>query len=134
MNAKSQATIYATALYDSAESKKGKELQQVVDNFIVQLQSRHQMHMIPMVLEELQSIYFAKTDKVAVRVASKEKLDTAVLSKIKIMVKNNTDKTPEITEEIDEAMLGGVAIKYEDKLVDLTLDNQLKKLSNQLIK
>jgi len=134
MNAKTQATIYAQALYNVLADKKGKALDDVVENFVAVLKLNHKMHLMSDILSELQKIHFVKTDKVAAKVVSKEKLDSAILGKIKSLVKSNTDKSPEIVEEIDNTLLGGVAIKYQDKIVDLTLDSQLKNLSKQLIK
>ena len=60
-----------------------------------------------------------------------------VTDKIKAEVKSylarSTDATIELKNEIDEDLLGGFVLKYNDKLVDASVATQLRTLRNNLI-
>lgn len=132
MNNRHLPKIYAASLYASSQELKGVKLEAVVAEFINLLESRHHQHMIPAVLKELQAIYFQAEGIVATKVISKEPLDTAILSKLKKIISKKSGKQVAIVSEQDENLLGGLIVKYDDKIMDLSIDNQLKKLSYQL--
>jgi len=129
---KGQVKILASALYEASRDKKGKELDRVMSNFSDYLSKHHLVSMIPSILAELKTIYFKDNNIVATRIISKQDLDQSEIKKIVDLVKFKTKQEVSVEEEIDASVLGGAVIKYNDKIIDLSIKNQLNNLAKQL--
>lgn len=129
---KNQAKILAAALYEASKNKKGKELDQVIANFSDYLAEHHFVAMIPGILAHLESIHFQAEGIVATKLTSKEELPQSEIKKIVDLVKKNTKQDVVIKTEIDEDLLGGVVVKYNDKIIDMSIRQQLNNLAKQL--
>lgn len=129
---KNQAKILAAGLYQASRDKKGKELDNIISNFSDYLSQHHLVSMIPSILAELESIHFKAEGIVAAKITSKEELPQAEVKKIADLVKSKTKQTVEVKTETDEDLIGGAVVKYNDKIIDMSLKNQLNNLAKQL--
>lgn len=129
---KNQAKILATALYEASKNRKGKELDMVIANFSNYLSQHHLVSMIPSILVNLESIHFKVEGIVATKLISKEELPQSEVKKIVDLVKKNTKQEVVVKTEIDEDLLGGVVVKYNDKIIDMSIRQQLNNLAKQL--
>ncbi|NCP17056.1 ATP synthase F1 subunit delta [Candidatus Kuenenbacteria bacterium CG_4_9_14_3_um_filter_39_14] len=132
MKKKDQVKILAAALYAAARDKKQPELEKVVSNFGLYLKARELMSLLPEILSELERIYFEDKNIVAAEVISKNKLSDHQLAEIAGLVQNKTGKSARVKQVENEELIGGAAIRHDDKLLDLSLKNQLISLKKQL--
>lgn len=129
---KNQAKILAAGVYQAIKGKKGQDLEKVVANFSEYLAQHHLVSMIPNILRELEKFYFADHNIIAAIVSSRSELDKQEVDKISKLVQQKTAKQVEIRQEQDELLLGGAVIRYDDKIIDMSLRHQLSNLAKQL--
>lgn len=131
MKDKERAKILARAIYQAID--KSKDAKSIVHSFLAYLKEHRLINFIPEILKELENLNLKETDTVAANIASKEKLDDQTVKQIIKILKDKTKQNVLIKENIDENIIGGLVIKYQDKLIDLSLKNQLNNLHKQLI-
>ena len=129
---KNTAKILATALYRASLGKQGKDLEKIIKNFSAYLANHHLVGMISDILKELEKLHFAAEGIVMAKVTSREKLSPVEIKKIEDLVAKKTKNKVVVRQEEDQSILGGTIIKYHDKIVDLSIRNQLKSLAKQL--
>lgn len=129
---KNTAKILATALYQASLGKDGKELEKIMNNFSAYLVDHHLVVMIPSILKELENLHFAAEGIVVASITSREVLSPAEIKKIEALVSGKTKKKVVVRQTEDKNILGGTIIKYEDKIIDLSISHQLKNLAKQL--
>src|SRR3989338_3152739 len=132
MNKYEQIKILAAALYGAARDKKQAELEKVVDNFGLHLKGKKLMSLLPEILNELERIYFEDKNIAAVQVISKNKLNDEQLAEIIRLVQNKSGRSARLRQCQDDELIGGTIVRYEDKLLDLSIKNQLTSLKKQL--
>jgi len=130
---KDQAKILAKAAYNAiCQEAEGPERSQRVKNFLVYLSEHHLNSLIPKILEELENIYLAEKGIIKTTVSSKENLSEKEVKQIADFVSQRSGKKVEIKEELDQDLIGGAVIKYQDRLIDLSIKKQLNNLAKQL--
>ncbi|MBT4209748.1 MAG: ATP synthase F1 subunit delta [Candidatus Komeilibacteria bacterium] len=129
---KNQVKILAAALYEASQGKKGKELDIVIANFSNYLAEHHLVSMIPGILTELEKLHFTAEGIVAAELTSSEELAQAEIKKIADLVKTNTKQEVVVKTDTDEDLVGGAVVKYNDKIIDMSIRHQLNNLAKQL--
>jgi F-type H+-transporting ATPase subunit delta len=129
---KDQAKILATALYGASQGKQGKELDKIIANFSAYLNQHHLVSMISKILLELEKLHFQAEGIVATEISSAEELPQAEIKKISDLIKTKTKQEVVVKTDIEEDLIGGAVIKYNDKIIDLSIKNQLTKLEKHL--
>ena len=129
---KNQVKILALALYEASKDKKGKELDKVIANFSAYLSQHYLVSMIPSILIELENIHFLNEGIVATKVTSPAELDKTEIKKISDLVKAKTKQEVVVKTEEDKDLVGGAVIKYNDKIIDMSIRQQLNNLAKQL--
>lgn len=129
---KNQANILAAGVYQAIQGKKGKDLDAVIANFSSYLKQHHLVTMIPKILVELEKFYFDDNNIIAAKISSKDKLADKEIKTISELIKKNTNKTVVAKTEEDKNLLGGAVIKYDDKIIDMSLRYQINNLAKQL--
>ncbi len=132
MKGKDQAKILAKGVYTALSGKDKKQSDLIVKNFLAYLEEHRLVKMVPDILAELQILYFAEQGIVKAEISAKDKLNDVAVKNITEIVQKKTGKKVEVSQIMDETLLGGAIIKYEDKVIDLSLKNQLNKLAKQL--
>ncbi len=129
MKDKDRAKILAKSVYQAMNESKDK---QVIDNFLAYLKEHRLVYLVPVVLQELENIHLEATGHIAATVTSKDDLADKEVNKIKNIIAERSNKKVIIKKQLDNNILGGVVIKYQDKLLDLSLKKQLNNLAKQL--
>ncbi|MBU1203417.1 ATP synthase F1 subunit delta [Patescibacteria group bacterium] len=132
MKGKDQAKILAKGVYTAIKDKDKKQSDLIISNFSKYIAQYRLEKIIPSILEELQNLYFAEEGIVSANIYSKEKLDEKQVKAICKIIEDKTEKKVVSQEEIDNNLIGGVLIKYEDKVIDISIKNNLNKLAKQL--
>ena len=127
---KNKAYILAKAVYSTLNNTDDKE--KVVSSFITYLEKHSLLTLIPNILEELENIHLEEKDIIKTEILSSEELNKEELDNISRLLKNKLNKDINIKTKQDKNLLGGLVIKYKDKIIDLSLKKQLKNLSKQL--
>lgn len=134
MRSKARIKILAEALYSAAQDKQGKELEKVADNFMNYLKLRRLRGMIGGILDELELIESKQQGRIMARVIAKHELGGVELNQVIKLVELKTGKKAEVRQEADEGVMGGMVVRYEDKILDFSIKNKLKKLKEELSK
>ena len=129
MKDKDKAKILAKAIYQALQDKDNKE---IISSFSDYLKSHRLVYLIPVILKELEKINLIATGHIAATVTSKDELDNKEVNEIKNIIEQRSSKKVIIKEELDQNILGGVVIMYQDKLLDLSLKKHLNCLSKAL--
>ncbi|PWB38487.1 MAG: ATP synthase F1 subunit delta [Parcubacteria group bacterium] len=132
MKDKNKVKILARSIYLASQNKTHRDLETVAANFSGYLKKHHLEKLIPEILTELENIYLAEQGIVAAQVSSTQKLSDTTLKHIETLLHSRSGKKVQIKSVLDQELLGGVSIRYNDKIIDLSLKNQLHNLTKQL--
>ncbi|MCK9351839.1 MAG: F0F1 ATP synthase subunit delta [Candidatus Paceibacterota bacterium] len=122
-----KTAIYSKAFLESIHGISEKEVLLALARFKEVLKKREEMHLYPRILKNvIASLEYREN----ATVVSARSLDKTIQSDILKMLKK---RFPEMTKEhiqyhINEKMLGGVSIAYQDFLFDGTVKGTLRKL------
>jgi len=101
----------------------------------IKLITRHkrEMYLID-ILRKFVELYKEKRGILEAKIVSALPLDDDILKKVKKFIISSTEyKDVDMVNEIDKNLLGGFALKYKDKLLDLSVQNQLNSLRKHLL-
>lgn len=129
---KDQAKILARGVYTAIAEKGKNEVENIVNNFLAYLKDHRLNSLIPSILEELEKIYFDEKGITKVTVSSKDKLSEQEVKKISALVSQKSGKKVQVKEVENKDLIGGALIRYEDKVIDLSIKKQLNNLAKQL--
>ena len=120
---------FAKALYEITKDLPKSNLPEVMEQFVLLLQKNNKLKKVDYIIEEFEN-YAKKQEGIKmIEIRTARKLDSAVISKLK---KTFGEKS-EITELVSKDLLGGVKIKVDDLVYDVSLKTQLKNLKEKLI-
>ena len=106
----------------------------ITQNFIAFLVDKKRENELPMVAQQFVSAYDDMKGIAKATVVSAVELSEDTLGKIKSYVVGMLGKDEiELTNEIDPSIIGGVIIKHEDKLMDLSVSKELREIRKTLI-
>lgn len=71
---------------------------------------------------------------IPVSIVSARKLEEATRKKIVAQIQKTVSGTLELTESVDESLIGGFIVRMGDKQIDASVLNQLARLKQELIK
>ena len=132
MKNKKQVKILASGIYQAIKDKNNKEVDSVVGNFIAYLKEKRLMVTLPEVFKELETLYLEEQGIVKAQIRSKSDLSIKDVKTLADILKKKTGQEI-ITEQIkDDEVLGGVVVKYNDKIIDMSLKRQINNLAKQL--
>lgn len=120
---------FAKALYEVTEGLPKNDIPEVIRNFLMMLQKNNKLKKIEHIIEEFIQYSKKQAGIKEIEVESARKLDRPTLDKIKKLFGEKS----EVTEKINESLLGGVKIKIDDLVYDASLQKQLIKLKEKLI-
>lgn len=132
---KISAKKYAQTLYELTEGKNKKEIELVLENFVKVLVSNRDTGKTDEVIEQFQEIWNRKNQIVEAKAVTSTSADKDTLGVVKDYIKNSTQAEEVILDyDVDENILGGVIMRYKDKVIDASLANQVKQLKKRMIK
>ncbi|MDQ5970886.1 MAG: synthase subunit delta [Patescibacteria group bacterium] len=132
MNNRQQAKNIAKLYWGISQGRSEKEVDQIAASIFDFLVSRGQIALLTIVLDETKKILYTQKNQVAVEVLSKYALTTGEQASIKSLVHKKTGHEAILHHVEDKDLIGGVKIRYEDKILDLSIQKQLADLKQYL--
>ncbi len=126
---------YALGLYQLVENTAEDNLAKEVKSFVDFIIANNDYSSINEIISEFSKIWDKEKKELIASVSSVFKLSTESKDVIIDYLKKKTDsKSVRLTEKLDENILGGVVLRYADKIVDGSLKNSLNSLKNNINK
>lgn len=126
---------YAQSFYDSTHDKTEGQIKTAIENFIRILAANNDLKKTEKIIADFIRIYNQEKGLVEAQVKSAGKLDKGIVNFLNDFVMHAAKaKEVKIEQEIDEAILGGIIIKYGDKILDASLKTRLSDLKNYIKK
>ncbi|MDA3840016.1 MAG: ATP synthase F1 subunit delta [Patescibacteria group bacterium] len=126
---------YAIALYDLVEGKTEKEISVLLVGFSDMLRKNNAMSKLDSILKEFSAIWNKENGIVEATVTLARDLDGISKKSIIEYIKKATKATDvHLKETVDKSILGGVVLKYGDKIVDNSLRGRIESLGRSLEK
>jgi len=108
------------------------EISNKVLNFVLVLGQANRLKLLKNVLDNFKNLVALKKKKKNVVISSSYALDSEQVEKIKEAMQRRTGSKINASTEIDESLIGGIKISYDDQVIDLSLKNKLEALKSQL--
>ncbi len=132
MNNRQQVKNIAKLYWGISQGRSEKEVDQIASAIFDFLVERGQMNLLKGVLAETKQILYTHKNQVAVEVLSKYALTTGEQAAVKSLVHKKTGHEAILHHTEDKDLLGGIKIRYEDKILDLSIKKQLENLKQHL--
>jgi len=129
------ARQFAEGLYGSLEERKQGEVNETIKRFAGIIVASGQAGKAEKIIAEFVKIWNRKKGIAVAEIASARKLDRETVKLLDGHIAKLTGAEKiELTEKIDESLLGGAVIRYGDKVADGSLKAKLKNLKEVLVK
>lgn len=125
----------ALSLYESLDGKTPGQVKQVIEEFVKLLAETNQLSAVDKIVAEFIKIWHLKHGIVEAQATSSNGLNKIEIKLLKDYVANLSGaKEVSLSQQIDKNILGGVVIRYGDRVLDGSLKTQLTELKEKLIK
>ncbi len=126
---------YAESLYQSVQNKKDSQIKSAIENFVKLLIVNNDIAKADKIIEQFKKIWNKEEAVVEAEVVSARELDKAIVKLLKgyIAELSGAGKV-DLKQKVDKNILGGVVVKYGDKVLDASLKTQLEELKENIIK
>lgn len=122
--------LYAQALAQSVDGADNHK--QIAKDFWYVLQKNKQYRNLRKILDNLEDISATQEGKKLVKVFSGETLDDTMRQRIIDSMKKKTDKPLKIVEIVDKNVFG-IILKYDDKILDLSISGKINRFKQTLL-
>lgn len=130
---KVNAKQYARGLHEMLAGKTNPEMEEVMVNFIKFIARQRDFKKFDEIISELDKILQAENDEVKVELTSARHLSVEAMKSLKAyLVKKTGSEKILITEGVDASILGGFIVRYDDKVIDGSLKQNLLYFQKQL--
>ncbi|MFA6306739.1 MAG: ATP synthase F1 subunit delta [Patescibacteria group bacterium] len=125
----------ALSLYESVDGKSPSQVKAVIAKFIELLAEKNMLAKEDKIIAQFIKIWNEKRGIIEAEAAGANKLDKANIKLLEnYIIKLSGAKEVLISEKIDKNILGGVIVRYGDKIIDGSLKTQLEELKSKLVK
>jgi F-type H+-transporting ATPase subunit delta len=129
------AKQYALTLLEIIEGKKDKELTDSISKFSNLLKNNNQLNQIDKILYYFRKLYNQKYNIKEAQINTAQEIDKVELEKIEQYLQEvSKEETLEFQINIKKEIIGGIVLKYGDKIIDSSLKTRLNQLKNSLLK
>ncbi len=126
---------YAQAFYEALKGKDEKQIRNIIDNFARVLVNNQDTTKKSKIIEKFNDIWNQENNITEARVITSVNVDKGILEALNSYISQKTQANKvKIENQLNKDMLGGVIIRYEDKIIDASLKSRVKELKNKLIK
>ncbi len=126
---------YARAFYEALKDKNKKQTRNIIDNFVRVLVNNRDTTKESKIIEKFNDIWNQENNITEARVITSTNVDNNILEVLNSYISQKTQANKvKIKNQLNKDMLGGVIIRYEDKIIDASLKSRVKELKNKLIK
>lgn len=124
---------YAELLYEITDNISGEALKKVLKKFIVLLAKKRDLKRINRIIDKFSETYNNWKNLEEVQIITSKKISEKTLAEIKRWLEKQLSRKIKLEEKIDETLLGGLIVKYQDTVLDMSLKNNLNNLKISLI-
>ncbi|MEA2065363.1 MAG: ATP synthase F1 subunit delta [Patescibacteria group bacterium] len=126
---------YAESLYQIVQGKDESEIKNVIENFVKVLQSNNDINKLDKVIEEFCKTWNKEEGIIETEVVSTKNLDNEIVELLNSYIaKLSGVKKVLVKQKIDKNILGGLIIKYKDKVLDGSLRMRLRELKIEMMR
>jgi F-type H+-transporting ATPase subunit delta len=123
--------------FSSAEKREGLEqairgAEPELVNFLELLVEKHRMPAIFRIRERLDELWAHENKQLDVTVTSAIDLDKSVIDHIRDQIEKQTDRTVELTAQVDPDILGGLVLRVGNMVLDASLRSKLERLRKEV--
>jgi F-type H+-transporting ATPase subunit delta len=132
--------VFLFSPYFSSEEKKEGIKRIVTDaderliNFLELLAERHRMPLIFRIRRNFDSMWAEENKLLPVTVTSAVELDEGLVNDIGKRIEEQTDRSVELSSNVDPDVLGGLQVQVGNMVLDATVRNRLEQLRKQVAK
>ncbi|MCF7820138.1 MAG: F0F1 ATP synthase subunit delta [Candidatus Pacebacteria bacterium] len=132
---KISAKQYAQALLEIIEGKDDKAAKQSVLDFCSLLKSNNQLAQTEKIIYYFRKLYNKRYNIIEAEVLTKKALSAKLLTEVEAYLKAlDKDSQVEISHKSSDKIIGGIVVKYGDKILDNSLKTRLRQLKTSLLK
>lgn len=125
---------YAIALFESLKDAKDKERKDIIDNFVFLLKENNDISKAAPIMEYFKGFWMEHKDTAEAEVISAYDLDKQILNMFKGLISKRVKASNVLTSENkDKSLLGGAVIRYEDKMLDMSLRRKLEEFKRNMV-
>jgi F-type H+-transporting ATPase subunit delta len=126
---------YAQILYELTRGRTKSEASSIIKDFAKLVARNNDIAILDKIIGEFEKIWNREQGLVHAEVVSAKALDKTSVKKIHdYIIKLLNAKQVELTQKIDENLLGGAIVKYGDKVLDGSLKTKLSELGRAMAK
>lgn len=124
---------YAVTLKEVLENTAPNDTDKILDNFVAVLAENNDLAKFQEISEEFHKLELADKGLKQAEVTSakpfSKDLEKQILDKLNDLVGSKV----ELKKEVDENLIGGLVIRMDDQVIDLSTKRSLEELKNELI-
>lgn len=129
------AKQYARGLEETTADKTEAEAKIVIAKFLTILVGRGKVKLVPSIIKELEVLGRVERGEVLAELISARELSAESKKLLASYIKKQSGSDKVVWQEvIDEKLIGGVVIKFQDRMIDFSCQNVLTKIKQALIK
>lgn len=129
------AKQYARGLEEATVDKTDQEAKDVVAKFLLILIKRGKVKLVPKIIKELEILGRAQRGEVLAELISARDLSAESKELLENYIKKQSGEAQVVWQEtIDEKLIGGGVIKFQDRIMDFSLQRALVEIKKVLIK
>jgi F-type H+-transporting ATPase subunit delta len=102
------------------------------ENFLELLVEKHRMPVLFRVRRQFEEYWQDEHRLLPVQITSAVKLDEETVAHIKERIAEQTDRTIELTTEVDPDILGGIVLRVGNSILDASIRNRLETLRRRV--
>ena len=125
---------YALSLYEASLNQEGEALKVVFNNFLKIVWRNKDWKNLNKIIVNFEKVINDKNSLLKAEVVSAIKLSDQTLAKVQSWLESCTHKTVTLSLAVQQDLLGGLVVKYDDVILDSSLKTQLKNLQINLNK
>ncbi len=130
-----KARQYAQALLEALKDKNEKGAKSAIDNFIKLLAQNNDLKLADEICVQTEKIFNEEKGISEAEVISAGKLGSGALKSVKDDIQDESGaRKINLKNIVDKSILGGMIVKYGDKVLDSSLRMRLGELRKQLVK
>ena len=125
--------ISKQARLDRCRARLGSYVSPRVLNLVLLLIARGKTSLVPYVVRHFAELEREREQTVVAHITSTIELTPDEHDALAVQLAQYTGKEVELVSEIDPAILGGLVVKVEDRLLDLSVAGRLKRMRDQVV-
>ncbi|XOU93879.1 MAG: ATP synthase F1 subunit delta [Candidatus Kerfeldbacteria bacterium] len=123
---------YAISLYESIKNVDEHKLSDILKSFVGILIKNKDVNKVEKIIKAFRNYYNEQENNLEITVTTAEKIDQNILDMIKNKLSGSLNKEIEIKTGTDEKLIGGMVIKYNDTIIDGSVQRRIELLAETL--